>query len=845
MERLKAIYRRWVQTESEGQPSERDHDLLACMQGHRPISWLLPYRSYLVSDGIFINEDSVGFTLMAQPATALNLEDFKTLEGLFSGTYEVGSALQITLWAQPYCQEILERWKQARGQDSGSTSPDFFRFLAGLRCRYLAGADWHSLFRDETILLRDFSLLVSFITPRSKASSSTLTPHELANLQMHRDAIQSVLRSVHMSSHVVDDQGLARLIRNWFAPHSNLEEAPEPAELSPDIPLSVQMIHDECNLHVRHDHLQMQWREKKVSWLSLSVKKFSEHWMGMANGELIGGFFQMHQSIPCPFAIVMNAVMTDPLQSQTLAHTRLLRATQMRDTEVGKYVPAWKERQADWQHVSEQLAEGSKLVRVSYQVVAWSPQERKTQTLQAIQSVFDRLGWTLVQDRYCLPYRLLSALPMALGRELQHVLGRLRFLNLMTSWNCAHVTPWIAEWKGNVGPKHDPMLLLVGRRGQYLFLDPYLNNKGNFNIAVAAASGAGKSFFTQDYVCSLLGSGGRVFIIDSGGSYQNLCALLEGSYITFEQPVCISLNPFSHLHGLSSQEVAQHMPMLKSLLATMASPQELLSSKALALLEQAIMTAWHAHREQLSLEHVCDFLQGSTQELAKDLAVMLGPYTRHGMYGEYFSGQGNINFNNRLIVMELDALNAQPDLQNVVLLLLMQRITEAMYRSDRQQRKLCIIDEAWRLLGRGHSGQFIEEGYRTARKYGGAFMTITQGLPDYFQNSTTSACYANSDYVFMLRQKNESLAQAKAAGQLVISDWEDRVLRSLTTVGGRYSEVAIRSPEGLAVGRLIVDPWTEKLMSTRAEDVAALKLSQKRGLTRVQAITCLAGLRHE
>ena len=118
------------------------------------------------------------------------------------------------------------------------------------------------------------------------------------------------------------------------------------------------------------------------------------------------------------------------------------------------------------------------------------------------------------------------------------------------------MAPWIAEWKGNVPYGQDPMLMFLGRRGQVCYLDPFLNTKGNFNVAVAAASGAGKSFFTQDYVKAILGSGGKAFIIDSGRSYENLCKILDGEYIDFEEGNTICLKIFANnRHHRSNQEV--------------------------------------------------------------------------------------------------------------------------------------------------------------------------------------------------------------------------------------------------------------------------------------------------
>ena len=197
------------------------------------------------------------------------------------------------------------------------------------------------------------------------------------------------------------------------------------------------------------------------------------------------------------------------------------------------------------------------------------------------------------------------------------------------------------------------------------------------------------------------------------------------------------------------------------------------------------------------------------------------------------------------MVLELGELDAKPDLQGVALLLLMMRITEAMYLGDRHQRKLCIIDEAWRLMGGGNAGDFIEQGYRTARKFGGAFMTVTQGIEDYYRSGTSQAALDNADWMFLLRQKPESLKAAEKSERLVIDESLRRLLSSIDTRQGRYSEIAILGPRGTAVERLVVDPFTEKLYSTKAEEFAAIEGLMSRGLSLVEAVERVAGVERD
>ena len=158
-----------------------------------------------------------------------------------------------------------------------------------------------------------------------------------------------------------------------------------------------------------------------------------------------------------------------------------------------------------------------------------------------------------------------------------------------------------------------------------------------------------------------------------------------------------------------------------------------------------------------------------------------------------------------------------------------------MYR-DRSRRKLVIIDESWDLMGSGSSGSFIEAGYRRARKYGGAFGTITQSVDDYYKNEATKAAINNADWLFLLRQKAENIERLGKEGKLSLDEWLKRQLGSVSTEHGHFSEIYIHSPMGSGLGRLLLDPFSMLVYSTRAEDYEAIKRLREQGLSVAEAI---------
>ena len=386
--------------------------------------------------------------------------------------------------------------------------------------------------------------------------------------------------------------------------------------------------------------------------------------------------------------------------------------------------------------------------------------------------------------------------------------GRLRTLNAFAA---ANLLPLQGEWKG----MQRPSLLLPGRRGQVAIWNPFDNPDGNFNVAIAAKSGSGKSVLTQEYIVALLGSGGRVWVIDVGRSYEKTCHMLGGEFIEFKTNSQISLNPFTFI-----QRFDDSLEILKPLLAAMARPNGNVTDEEMTYLEKALKAAWTEQGNKASITTVAFWLSQQQNEICARLGHLLYTYTEDGMYGRYFEGDCTLNFDNPFVVLELEELKAKKDLQKIVLLVLMYQISERMYLGSRTQTKSCVIDEAWDLLDGDNEGaaKFIETGYRRARRYNANFVTITQSINDYFKNATAIAAYENSDYNLILGQKTEAIDQLKASKRLNMDAYTERLFKELRKTDD-YSECVIKSPQGLSLHRIIFDPYSRILYSSKAKNL--------------------------
>jgi conjugal transfer ATP-binding protein TraC len=159
---------------------------------------------------------------------------------------------------------------------------------------------------------------------------------------------------------------------------------------------------------------------------------------------------------------------------------------------------------------------------------------------------------------------------------------------------------------------------------------------------------------------------------------------------------------------------------------------------------------------------------------------------------------------------------------------------------DRSIPKLTMIDEAWQLLGGGQMGQAIETYARTCRKYGGALVTATQSLNDFYKSEGSLAALENSDWSVVLQQKEETVNDLARHQRFEMDRHTEALIRSLKRNGTEYSDVLIKGPETLAVGRLVLDPYSATLYSSSPKVFSAIETLVGQGVPLADAIEQVA-----
>lgn len=708
-------------------------------------SRLLPYRDYNQESGLFMNDTTMGFMLEAIPINGANESIVEALDHMLRTKLPRGVPFCIHLKSSQLVGDRIE-YGLREFSWSGEQAE---RFNAITRAYYMNAAATQFPLPEGMNLpltLRHYRVFFSYCSPSKKKSRADIL--EMENLVK---IIRASLQGASIATQTVDAQAFIDIVGEMIN-HNPDSLYPKRRQLDPYSDLNYQCVEDSFDLKVRADYLTLGLRENgrnsTARILNFHLARNPEIAFLWNMADNYSNLLNPELSISCPFILTLTLVVEDQVKTHSEANLKYMDLEKKSKTSYAKWFPSVEKEAKEWGELRQRLGSGQSSV-VSYflNITAFCKDNNETalEVEQDILNSFRKNGFELISPRFNHMRNFLTCLPFMAGKGLFKQLKEAGVVQRAESFNVANLMPLVAD-----NPLTPAGLLAPTYRNQLAFIDIFFRgmNNTNYNMAVCGTSGAGKTGLIQPLIRSVLDSGGFAVVFDMGDGYKSLCENMGGVYLDGET---LRFNPFANI-----TDIDQSAERVRDQLSVMASPNGNLDEVHEGLLLQAVRASWLAKENRARIDDVVDFLKNASdseqyagsptiRSRLDEMIVLLDQYTANGTYGQYFnSDEPSLRDDAKMVVLELGGLEDRPSLLVAVMFSLIIYIENRMYRTPRNLKKLNVIDEGWRLLDFKNYkvGEFIEKGYRTARRHTGAYITITQNIVDFDSDKASSAARA-------------------------------------------------------------------------------------------------------
>ena len=350
---------------------------------------------------------------------------------------------------------------------------------------------------------------------------------------------------------------------------------------------------------------------------------------------------------------------------------------------------------------------------------------------------------------------------------------------------------------------------ITGKEGKNKLTD-------NSNFFCLGPSGSGKSFHMNSVVRQLHEQGTDVVMVDTGNSYEGLCEYLGGKYISYTEKNPITMNPFrinraelnvektgflknlvlliwkgsqgtvtkteerlieqviteyydTYFNGFDGFTPLQREDLHKSLVIDERNRGDRRDESAQDRAEriEEIIDEMEHRRKELKVEELSfnSFYEYSVQRIPDicdenrisgiDLSTyryMMKDFYRGGNHEKTLNENMDSSlFDETFIVFEIDSIKDDPLLFPLVTLIIMDVFLQKM--RIKTNRKVLVIEEAWKAIASPLMAEYIKFMYKTARKFWASVGVVTQEIQDIIGSEIVKeAIVNNSDVVMLLDQ---------------------------------------------------------------------------------------------
>ena len=818
----------------------------------------LPYSEY-TDDGIFImDDDALAVMFECAPYGGFNAE-----AGLITALSALPehAAMQFLLIPSRNLINKIERWKKNKRAPEELyqvTRDDFAAFLEDKAINNISNS--------MRCLATEYKLVISVIIGGRKKEYSVL--------KSIFDMFSGKVKNKD------EDDEMEKAYKTILDVKNKMEAALKTANLFPVLMTPDLLIEDVfCILNPNHEYRNIpHWEGNlqdmsdymiandnvfevkdnyvsfdKMCGKSLSVKEYPKYWHCSMVDQLIGAPFGS-QSLESTVYICLNII---NIGKEGINKTKRKSQVILSQNLNPHIFPRLNFKKIDLADASKQLELGEQLYHINLAIFPIAKDYDELQNVcSQVKSYYQGLGFKLEEDIYINLPILLSMLPGNYDERLASDLARGR---VVFQKNVVDLAPTSADWCGNTT---NAEIFFFTPRGQLYSFDFFASNT-NYNAFVIGTSGAGKSVLLQDFAMNYLMSGGRINIIDIGGSYENFCGIVGGQYIDVKPSNPISLNPFTEL---TTREIFNEFKeFLVDWYWMMGAPEsknlaEEQSNFIKSYLSKAIEASYSKYGinsdvdtvlecfKEISVIEKEDISSSGEKIIIKekdircsDFIQILGRYGKQGDYGAFFNGKSEIKFNHNFVVLETGSMENSPALRDPILMILTYHISKSIYLAkDMKQRKLIIIDEAHKFLGNHRVDGFIEQAYRRFRKHGASMIIGTQGWEDLANESSPSRAgrviVENSAFQIIMTQSYASREKLKQSKSHQFNDYDKAMIDSISSVKGEYSEALLIADKNKVKIRIILSDFMKKTFFTSPKVRTYINEQVAKGIPLIDAV---------
>lgn len=515
-------------------------------------------------------------------------------------------------------------------------------------------------------------------------------------------------------------------------------------------------------------------------------------------------------SVPGAESVVFNQMIFVPNQKRELS---LLEKKKNRHASMPS--PSNQIAVEDIKKVQEIIARESKLlVYAHYNIVVTVGKDTDLQKCtNYLENAFGRMGIHISKRAYNQLELFVNSFPgncYATSEDYD------RFLTLCDSATClmykerivhSEDTPYQVYYTDRQGV---PVAIdISGKEGKEKLTD-------NSNFFVLGPSGSGKSFYVNSMVRQAHEQNTDIVLVDTGNSYEGLCEYFSGKYISYTKEHPITMNPFAikreewnieklgflknlvmliwkgsqgmvsktedrlieqvineyygaYFNGFDGFSAQQRSDLRQGLLIDdrnnpkyIGDDDEVRDSRVDKLLDDIEGRRRLLKVSELSFNSFYEYSVQRIPAICKENQItgidistyryMMKDFYRGGSHEKTLNESMDSSlFDETFIVFEIDSIKDDPLLFPLVTLIIMDVFLQKM--RIKKNRKMLIIEEAWKAIASPMMAEYIKYLYKTARKFWASVGVVTQEIQDIIGSEIVKeAIINNSDVIMLLDQ---------------------------------------------------------------------------------------------